>query len=143
MEKEIIKEYVKGDLTILWKPKKCIHAGTCVKTLPNVYDPKGKPWIKPEHASIAELKAQIDECPSAALSYIMKDNIKNQENSSSMTKINIKPNGPILVQGTIVITDQDGVEHKKEKTTALCRCGASGNKPFCDGEHNRIGWKDS
>ncbi len=43
MEKEIVKEYAKGDLTILWKPKKCIHAATCVKTLPKVYDPNGKP----------------------------------------------------------------------------------------------------
>jgi len=143
MDKEIIKEYTKGELTILWKPKKCIHAATCVKTLPKVYDPKGKPWIKPKHASIEELKAQIDECPSAALSYIMKDKIEKQDNTRSMTKINIKANGPILVHGEIVITDQDGVEHKKEKTTALCRCGASGNKPFCDGEHNRMGWKDS
>lgn len=143
MEKEIVKEYVKGDFTILWKPKKCIHAATCVKTLPEVYDPEGKPWIKPENASIPELKAQIDECPSGALSYVLKNEIENQENIVNMTKIDIKSNGPILVQGTIVITDQNGVEHKKEKSTALCRCGASGNKPFCDGEHNRIGWKDS
>lgn len=66
---EIIKEYQKGNLTVIWKPKKCIHAGVCVKTLPKVYDPDAKPWITPENASVQALKKQIDSCPSGALSY--------------------------------------------------------------------------
>lgn len=69
MDKEIIKEYQKDDLTIVWKPKLCAHAGVCVKMLPSVYDPKAKPWIKQENASVEELKNQIDACPSGALSY--------------------------------------------------------------------------
>ncbi|OIQ15338.1 MAG: (4Fe-4S)-binding protein [Flavobacterium sp. MedPE-SWcel] len=64
-----IKEYKKDSVTILWNPKKCIHAGVCVKTLPGVYDPKAKPWITPENASVEALKSQIDACPSGALSY--------------------------------------------------------------------------
>ncbi|MEZ4809786.1 MAG: (4Fe-4S)-binding protein [Allomuricauda sp.] len=63
------KEYKKGDLTIVWKPEKCIHSGVCVKTLPAVYRPKEKPWIKPENASVEALKAQINACPSGALGY--------------------------------------------------------------------------
>jgi len=66
---EIIKEYPTDNLTVIWKPKKCIHAGICVKTLPKVYNPKAKPWIKPENASVGELKSQINTCPSKALSY--------------------------------------------------------------------------
>lgn len=66
---EIIKEYQKEDLTVLWEPKKCVHAGVCVKTLPKVYDPKAKPWITPDNASKEALKNQIDACPSKALSY--------------------------------------------------------------------------
>ncbi len=72
MEKEIVKEYTKGDFTVIWKPKKCIHAEICWKTLPEVYDPKGKPWIKPENASVDALKSQISKCPSGALSYHIK-----------------------------------------------------------------------
>lgn len=64
-----IKEYQKENLKVLWNPKKCIHAGVCVKTLPKVYDPKAKPWITPENASVEALKSQIDACPSGALSY--------------------------------------------------------------------------
>lgn len=69
MTMEGIKEYKKDTLTVLWEPKKCIHAGVCVKSLPKVYDPKAKPWITPENASVEALKSQIDACPSKALSY--------------------------------------------------------------------------
>ncbi|MEM9075906.1 MAG: (4Fe-4S)-binding protein [Bacteroidota bacterium] len=63
------KEYKKGNFTIIWKPEICIHAGECVKRLPEVYNPKERPWIKPENASVEALKSQIDACPSKALSY--------------------------------------------------------------------------
>ena len=63
------KIYKTGDFEIKWQPKKCIHAGECVKNLPKVYNPDEKPWIKPENASMQELKNQIDKCPSGALSY--------------------------------------------------------------------------
>lgn len=78
MEKEIIKEYSNGELTIVWKPKTCIHSGVCVKTLPQVYKPQEKPWIQIDNATTEELKAQIDKCPSAALSYYM-NNEKTEE----------------------------------------------------------------
>lgn len=64
-----IKEYPKGNLTVIWEPKKCVHAGVCVKMLPKVYNPKETPWVDCSNASIEELKIQIDACPSAALSY--------------------------------------------------------------------------
>ena len=63
------KEYLNKDVTVVWQPEKCIHAGVCVKTLPNVYKPSEKPWINPTQASGEELIAQIKQCPSGALSY--------------------------------------------------------------------------
>lgn len=42
-------EYSNGELTIVWQPELCRHAGICVKTLPNVYHPKERPWIKMEN----------------------------------------------------------------------------------------------
>lgn len=62
------KEYSNGEITILWKPEKCTHAGVCVKTLPKVYNPKKRPWIMPENASSKELLDQVAKCPSGALS---------------------------------------------------------------------------
>ncbi|MFV0377257.1 MAG: (4Fe-4S)-binding protein [Mangrovibacterium sp.] len=63
-----MKEYSNGEITIVWQPELCTHAGICVKTLPQVYNPKEKPWVKPENASTAELVAQVSKCPSGALS---------------------------------------------------------------------------
>lgn len=70
MEKmEKVLEYSNGEITILWKPDLCQHAGICVKTLPAVYNPKERPWIKSENATTEELIEQINRCPSGALSY--------------------------------------------------------------------------
>ena len=66
-KKEIVKEYQKGDLTVLWKPRTCIHAGVCVSKLPKVYQPNNKPWINLENAEQNALIDQINACPSGAL----------------------------------------------------------------------------
>lgn len=63
------KHYSNGEITVIWQPKKCQHAGVCVKTLPKVYNPKAKPWISVENASTEQLISQINKCPSGALSY--------------------------------------------------------------------------
>ncbi len=68
---DIRKEYTNGELTVVWKPGKCIHSGICVKTLPKVYRPNDKPWIQPENSNTRELQDQISKCPSAALTYYM------------------------------------------------------------------------
>ena len=60
-------EYTNGELTIVWQPELCQHAGICVKMLPNVYHPKERPWVQIENATTEELIAQISKCPSKAL----------------------------------------------------------------------------
>jgi len=67
------KEYSNGEITVVWKPELCAHAGICVKTLPNVYKPKEKPWIQIENASSDELKSQVSQCPSGALSFYINE----------------------------------------------------------------------
>ena len=101
--KSIIKKYAKEELTIVWEPKKCIHAAVCVKELPGVYDPNAKPWIKPENASVDQLKSQIDKCPSGALSYEQKG-ITNQ-NKNMNTEVELMKNGPLLVYGSLKVTN--------------------------------------
>ncbi len=66
-------QYKNKDLTIHWDQSKCIHAGVCIRTLPDVYNPKERPWVKIENASSEELKAQINNCPSGALSYTLNE----------------------------------------------------------------------
>jgi uncharacterized Fe-S cluster protein YjdI len=74
MANEIRKEYSKGEVTVVWKPGKCIHAGICVKTLPEVYKPNEKPWIRLDMATSEALKSQIEKCPSGALTFYENTN---------------------------------------------------------------------
>ena len=69
MEKDIIKNYSNGEITIKWQPKKCIHSAVCLATLPKVYNLNASPWITIENATTEELKNQINKCPSGALSF--------------------------------------------------------------------------
>ncbi len=136
-ERNIIKKYTNGDLTIVWEPKKCIHAAICVNSLPKVYNPNESPWIKAGNASRQELKDQIDKCPSGALSYQLK-NKENIKTEIMETKIEVMENGPLLVRGSLQIKNSKGEIESKDKITAFCRCGASNNKPYCDGMHKKI-----
>ena len=68
-----IKEYTNGEVTVIWKPELCKHAGICVKTLPEVYNPNEKPWIKAENGTTQALIDQINQCPSGALTYRMNE----------------------------------------------------------------------
>ena len=139
---EIVKRYATEDLNVVWKPKLCIHAAECVKRLPNVYDPKAKPWVTPENASTEELIDQINACPSGALSYELLGEKAEEEELKNEIKVEVLPNGPVLVHGECSITHSDGSHEIKSKMTALCRCGGSSNKPFCDGTHQKIDFKD-
>lgn len=140
-QREIIKEYSNGDLTVIWKPKTCIHAAECVKRLPNVYKPNEKPWIQVENATTEELKDQINACPSGALSYRMEGVTEDSPQENEHIKVEVLKDGPLLVHGNLDVADSDGGHEMKTRTTAFCRCGASANKPYCDGEHNNIGFK--
>lgn len=55
--------------------------------------------------------------------------------------IEVTPDGPYLVAGSIELRDVDGTVRPTRAKTWLCRCGASAKKPFCDGSHAKIGFK--
>ena len=134
------KEYTNGEVTIVWEADKCIHSGICVKGLPNVFRPKFRPWINIKAADTEALVNQVTHCPTGALSFYM-----NGEQDKAAPKINTKvevlENGPLLVFGALKVVHKDGKEELKNKTTAFCRCGASKNKPFCDGTHTSTDFK--
>ncbi|OZV69168.1 (4Fe-4S)-binding protein [Winogradskyella aurantia] len=134
------KEYSNGEATITWEPEKCIHSAICVNGLPEVFQPKEKPWIKIDAASTSALVKQVKQCPSGALGYYM-NNEKDKTAESMETKVEVLENGPLLVYGTLKVTHRDGTEETKSKTTAFCRCGASHNKPYCDGAHVKEAFK--
>lgn len=73
-EKEIVKKYSNRDITVIWKPKTCIHSKKCWKELLQVFDPRNRPWVNMEGATTARIKKQINACPSGALSYLNNTN---------------------------------------------------------------------
>jgi uncharacterized Fe-S cluster protein YjdI len=136
------KEYSNGEITIVWKPNICIHSGVCVKGLPNVFQPKEKPWIKIEAASTDELRSQVEKCPSGALSYYMNDEEASEGREvTGESIVEVTSNGPLMVYGNLKIKHTDGREENQHKVTAFCRCGASTNKPYCDGSHRKADFK--
>lgn len=144
MEKEITKKYSNGEITIVWKPGMCIHSTICWKQatgLPDVFNPRERPWIKLEGGTTSQIEEQVKKCPSGALSFYYNDKAADESNIETDTRIEVKQNGPLLVYGNITIKDSLGVETKKYKVTALCRCGQSQNKPYCDGSHITSGFK--
>jgi len=137
MEKNITKHYTNGEVTVVWKPHLCIHSSVCWNKdgLPQVFNPRERPWIKPEGAGSEQIVEQVKKCPSGALSYYYNNTMQDHTDISSETKIEAVVNGPLLVYGNVHIKDSRGNELKKSNVTAFCRCGQSGNKPFCDGSH--------
>lgn len=140
-QKPIVKRYSNDDLTVVWKPGMCIHSKKCWKGLLQVFNPQNRPWINMDGASTTRIKNQVDACPSGALTYEIKE---QQEVKNEVVMDNIKvealENGPLMVHGTLEVTNSDGSKEHKKRATAFCRCGASANKPYCDGEHNNIGF---
>lgn len=139
--KDITKKYSNGEVTVVWKPAACIHSGICFRGLGSVFDPHKRPWVTPEGATSAQIMAQIDQCPSGALSYYLnRDGEDEPVKVDAETIVETVPNGPLMVYGNVLIKNSDGVITKKHNATAFCRCGASANKPFCDGSHKKIGF---
>lgn len=141
--KDITKKYSNGEITIVWKPASCIHSTLCWKGaagLLSVFNPAEKPWIKPEGAATDRIIDQVKKCPSGALSFYYNNESNEPVKVSTDTRIEASPNGPLLVYGNVTIKDAHGNEEKKFNVTALCRCGQSENKPYCDGAHIKIGF---
>lgn len=68
MSEEQGKQYTNGEITVQWLPKLCKHSAICFQGLPQVFDPRKRPWIMMEGASTEEIIAQVKKCPSGALS---------------------------------------------------------------------------
>jgi uncharacterized Fe-S cluster protein YjdI len=136
------KKYSNKDITVVWKPNACIHSALCWHGLLEVFDPRKKPWINLEAADTERIIAQIEKCPSGALSWVKNEAGKPEvEQVEVETIVETIPNGPLMVYGNIAVKDAAGNETHKNKVTAFCRCGASGNKPYCDGTHQKIGFE--
>ena len=141
---EIIKKYSNGTVTVVWQPAKCIHSMICWKPpfgLPEVFDPKARPWVDMEGASDEKIIAQVKKCPSGALSYFLDESPEQPVDSGQETSegppvvVQVMEGGPLMVYGNLTVRDPQGNEVARNNVTAFCRCGGSKNHPYCDGSH--------
>lgn len=122
-----------GEVQIIYQGKLCIHSRFCVTGAPKVFlaNVQG-PWIHPDEMNAEELMAVSRECPSGAIRYRRKDG-GPEEHAPPVNLISVREGGPYAFRGDLSI---DGAAFGYRAT--LCRCGASKNKPFCDGSHHDV-----
>jgi CDGSH-type Zn-finger protein/uncharacterized Fe-S cluster protein YjdI len=131
--------YANDVIEIHWEPGFCIHTGNCVRGLGGVFDPSARPWVDVGGADPDAIAETVMTCPTGALHFRRLDG-GPQEESTAETTVEPRPNGPLFVRGRLKILDPDGKLIRTDTRLALCRCGASENKPFCDGSHRRVGF---
>ena len=134
------KTYVGKNITIHDNRSICSHAAECVKNLPLVFRLNQRPWIDPDQAIIEKIIETIKKCPSGALSYSINEIEYRDLDGKPLIKVS--KNGPYLVSGGIELVGEEFPDDVSKEHYTLCRCGASKNKPFCDGSHTSINFKD-
>ncbi len=130
------QRYESAHIVVEYDARRCIHAAECVRGLPAVFDPKARPWIRLQNASGADVVAIVGRCPTGALTVQFKDG-SAAERPDTVNTVTITADGPLYLRGRIA---HAGAEYTR---AALCRCGASANKPFCDNSHQKAGFKDA
>jgi CDGSH-type Zn-finger protein len=118
----------------------CSHAGFCTDNLKRVFRMGEEPWIDPDGAAMEEIVRVVRMCPSGALSYSVDGTEHRDQDREPM--VTVTRNGPYVVTGGIELIGQEFGEGASREHYTLCRCGASKNKPFCDGSHWAVGFKD-
>jgi uncharacterized Fe-S cluster protein YjdI len=135
------RTYRTDQIAVYWEPALCIHTARCLRALPQVFDVHRRPWVQVDAAAADEVAAAVSRCPTGALRFERFDGAPQEELPDSPV-IEAQPDGPLYIHGHVRIVNEDGTERELPRA-ALCRCGESNNKPFCDNMHRRVGFRSS
>jgi uncharacterized Fe-S cluster protein YjdI/CDGSH-type Zn-finger protein len=136
-----IREYEAEGIVVRFDAKRCIHAEECVHGLDSVFDANRRPWIDATAATPDEIAAVIHKCPTGALNYERTDG--GVQETPGEAALSLAVDGPLYVAGGVPIMDHGGQVVMSDSRVALCRCGASKNKPYCDDSHHEMGFKSA
>jgi CDGSH-type Zn-finger protein/truncated hemoglobin YjbI len=132
--------YVDDGITVFDDRSRCAHFGQCTDRLPTVFRADAEPFVDPHGAERDQIATVVVGCPSGALAYAGGDGDPNETAAeASITPI---VDGPYRVRGAVQVVGVDGRPYERRERQTLCRCGQSGNKPFCDGSHWYAGFRD-
>ena len=139
-EKKVFK-YDGADADVHWDERLCIHIGECGRAKNELFVGGRQPWCQPDLVSPDEVADVVDRCPTGALTYSRKHGGKG-ESADAENVVSVMYNGPLYIRGHLEVDgaaeDMSGVGFR----AALCRCGKSKSKPFCDNSHEEAGFKD-
>jgi len=145
-----VQVYETDQVRVTFDPRICLHSGVCLRTLPAVFDINRKRWIDPARAEPEEILSAVAKCPSGALRAALVTSVHTRlpevpQPAAPVAKapavtITVRRNGSLLIEGPVRVVDADGNVLREGDKCALCRCGHSRNKPFCDSSHKTIGW---
>lgn len=141
-DKTLLHVFRGDDIDVTWDERLCIHVGECVRAQEGIFGGNQQPWARPNEAMAGEVAEIVRRCPSGALSFERKDGGR-EETAPGDNTVFVTNNGPLYLTGELEIdgakSDMPGVSFR----AALCRCGQSQNKPFCDNSHDSSGFKDA
>jgi len=141
MSNEKKTTYQGKNIDVQWDSRLCIHIGECGYSSGDLFVGGRDPWCRPDLVDDDYVKDVVRRCPSGALTYNDKTQGENEQ-SAECNSVQVVYNGPLYIQGELHIEnapeDMPGVRYR----AALCRCGQSQNKPFCDNSHLKAGFED-
>ena len=139
--KQPVTTFQGKEAAITWDKRLCIHVEECVRAKKGLFENGRKPWCEPDAAPPEEAADVVKRCPSGALAF--RGASVPEETAEALNTVLVSGNGPYYVRGDLRIEgapdDMPGVRFR----AALCRCGESKRKPFCDNSHVAAGFKDS
>lgn len=136
-----ISKYPGKSAEVSWHGALCIHIGECGRAKGELFVGGRQPWCQPDVASDAEVQEVVMRCPTGALSVRLADG-SAPETASPENTINVAYNGPLFVRGELQIEGAPADAPALGFRAALCRCGQSMNKPYCDNSHEKAGFRD-
>lgn len=132
--------YPGSEIDVQWDSRLCIHISECGNAKGELFVMGRDPWCNPDISSKEDVREIVGRCPTGALSYV--DKRGNPEEPAAENNIAVSCNGPLFISGDLNLEgapqDMPGVQFR----VALCRCGESANKPFCDNSHQKAGFSD-
>jgi CDGSH-type Zn-finger protein/uncharacterized Fe-S cluster protein YjdI len=136
-----IHRYPGHAVDVTWDERLCIHVGECGRAKGDLFVASREPWCQPDVTTVAEVAEVCERCPSGALAYEVRDGSLTEQPPSHNT-VNVTYHGPLFVRGDLAIEGTSADMAGTRFRAALCRCGQSKNKPFCDNSHEAVGFKD-
>ena len=131
------RTYEREELTVVWDATRCTHVAECLAALPEVFDVTRRPWVDIDAADADQIAAAIRRCPTGALKYESRGTYP-EEAADDVTTVRAGNLGPLYLRGRIRLVDGHGRLIAEETRVALCRCGASASKPYCDNSHRLV-----